>query len=101
MPSTLEHRKLIHALNAHRERDRENQRMAELEKRGAPLLGAILIVFALVTLYFVTAPYREHYQLRVENKAMSERLVRIARGEMVMFDVGLASCKFEKTMEGL
>lgn len=100
MPS-LEHHKLTNALNSKRERDHENQRMAELEKRGAPLLYAILIVFALVTLYFVTADYRDNYQLRVENQAMSDRLVRIARGEMVAFDVGLVSCDFSKLMEGL
>jgi len=100
MPS-LEHHKLTIALNSKRERESETQRILDMETNGAPLLYAILIVFALITLYFITADYREHYQLRVENQAMSERLVRIARGEMVAFDGGLASCKYIKLMEGL
>jgi len=98
---TLEHQKIVDSLNARHKCSAEIQRIRDMEANGAPLLWAILTVFALITLYFATADYREHYQLRVENKAMSERLVRIARGEMVAFDGGLASCKFDKLMEGM
>jgi len=99
--NTLDNQKLVDALNSRRAHAAETQRIRDMEAKGAPLLYAILIVFALLVLYFATAEYREHYQLHVENQAMSERLVRIARGEMVAFDGGLASCKFDKLMEGI
>lgn len=76
--STLAHQHIVHRLNSRAEVERDNARMAELERRATPLFYTIFGIAAAVVLWMLTAGYRDVIQHRLDTMADRQQYERIS-----------------------
>lgn len=97
---SLAHQHIVARINRIAEIERENQIMAEIERRATPLFYAVMAVVSIVALWIATAGYRDVIQHKLDTMAerqqaerISQTLASCANGAVVSFDGALMTCK--------
>ena len=99
----LAHQHIVRKLNSRAEVERENQRMAEIEKHATPLFYIVFGAAIAAILWTATADYRDVIQHKLDTMADRQQAERIsatlascANGSVVSFDDGLMTCRIKR-----
>lgn len=100
---TFAHQHIASRINRAAEIERENARMAEIERAATPLFYAVFGIAAAVLVWLVTADYRDVLQHKLDTLAdrqqselISAMLASCANGDAVPFDDGFLTCKIKR-----
>ena len=94
---------IVRKLNRRAEVERENQRMAEIEKHATPLFYIVFGAAIAVILWTATANYRDVWQHKLDTMAdkqqydcISATMAKCANGGVITFDGLLLQCNHLK-----
>ncbi|OFZ67945.1 MAG: hypothetical protein A2V79_05500 [Betaproteobacteria bacterium RBG_16_56_24] len=100
---SMAHQHIVRKLNRRAEVERENQRMAEIEKHATPLFYVVFGAAIAVILWTATADYRDVWQHKLDTMADRKQYERVnatlascANGAVVSFDDGLMTCRIKR-----